>query len=300
MAVILANIVAIFLVRLVGRIWRLEMARKVTTQRKLIVTAIAWTLGILIFFPILWTFLTSFKSEADAIASPPQFLFFHWTTENYAEVQSRSNYLSHFMNSVIISFGSTLIGLIIAIPAARAMAFSPTKRTKDVLMWMLSTKMMPPVGALIPIYLLFRNSGLLDTRTGLVIVLTLINLPIIVWMLYTYFKEIPGEILEAARMDGASLMKEIVYVLTPMAVPGIASTLLLNIILARNEAFWTLNLTASKAAPLTAFIASYSSPEGLFYAKLSAASTMAIAPILILGWFSQKQLVRGLTFGAVK
>ncbi|RWX38030.1 carbohydrate ABC transporter permease [Rhizobium leguminosarum] len=276
------------------------MARKVTTQRKLIVTAIAWTLGILIFFPILWTFLTSFKSEADAIASPPQFLFFHWTTENYAEVQSRSNYLSHFMNSVIISFGSTLIGLIIAIPAAWAMAFSPTKRTKDVLMWMLSTKMMRPVGALIPIYLLFRNSGLLDTRTGLVIVLTLINLPIIVWMLYTYFKEIPGEILEAARMDGASLMKEIVYVLTPMAVPGIASTLLLNIILAWNEAFWTLNLTASKAAPLTAFIASYSSPEGLFYAKLSAASTMAIAPILILGWFSQKQLVRGLTFGAVK
>ncbi|ACE92891.1 carbohydrate ABC transporter permease [Rhizobium phaseoli] len=276
------------------------MARKVTTQHKVIVTAIAWTLGILIFFPILWTFLTSFKSEADAIASPPQFLFFHWTTENYAEVQSRSNYLSHFMNSVIISFGSTLIGLIIAIPAAWAMAFSPTKRTKDVLMWMLSTKMMPPVGALIPIYLMFRNSGLLDTRIGLVIVLTLINLPIIVWMLYTYFKEIPGEILEAARMDGASLMKEIIYVLTPMAVPGIASTLLLNIILAWNEAFWTLNLTASKAAPLTAFIASYSSPEGLFYAKLSAASTMAIAPILILGWFSQKQLVRGLTFGAVK
>ncbi|ANK93290.1 MULTISPECIES: carbohydrate ABC transporter permease [Rhizobium] len=276
------------------------MARKVTTQHKVIVTAIAWTLGILIFFPILWTFLTSFKSEADAIASPPQFLFFHWTMENYTEVQSRSNYLSHFMNSVIISFGSTLIGLIIAIPAAWAMAFSPTKRTKDVLMWMLSTKMMPPVGALIPIYLMFRNSGLLDTRIGLVIVLTLINLPIIVWMLYTYFKEIPGEILEAARMDGASLMKEIVYVLTPMAVPGIASTLLLNIILAWNEAFWTLNLTASKAAPLTAFIASYSSPEGLFYAKLSAASTMAIAPILILGWFSQKQLVRGLTFGAVK
>jgi sorbitol/mannitol transport system permease protein len=276
------------------------MARKVTTQRKVIVTAIAWTLGILIFFPILWTFLTSFKSEADAIASPPQFLFFHWTTENYAEVQSRSNYLGHFMNSVVISFGSTLIGLIIAIPAAWAMVFSPTKRTKDVLMWMLSTKMMPPVGALIPIYLMFRNSGLLDTRTGLVIILTLINLPIIVWMLYTYFKEIPGEILEAARMDGASLMKEIIYVLTPMAVPGIASTLLLNIILAWNEAFWTLNLTASKAAPLTAFIASYSSPEGLFYAKLSAASTMAIAPILILGWFSQKQLVRGLTFGAVK
>ena len=204
------------------------------------------------------------------------------------------------MNSVVISFGSTLLGLLIAIPAAWAMAFAPTPKTKDVLMWMLSTKMMPPVGVLVPIYLIFRNTGLLDTRIGLVMILTLINLPIIVWMLYTYFKEIPGEILEAARMDGASLAKEIIYVLTPMAVPGIASTLLLNIILAWNEAFWTLNLTASKAAPLTAFIASYSSPEGLFYAKLSAASTMAIAPILMLGWFSQKQLVRGLTFGAVK
>ena len=148
--------------------------------------------------------------------------------------------------------------------------------------------------------MIFRDLGLLDTRTGLIVVMMLINLPIMVWMLYTYFKEIPGEILEAARMDGATLGKELVYVLTPMAIPGIASTLLLNIILAWNEAFWTLNLTASKAAPLTAFIASYSSPEGLFYAKLSAASTMAIAPIVILGWFSQKQLVRGLTFGAVK
>ncbi|MFJ6343716.1 carbohydrate ABC transporter permease, partial [Rhizobium sp. NPDC092017] len=135
---------------------------------------------------------------------------------------------------------------------------------------------------------------------GMVVVLMLINLPIIVWMLYTYFKEIPGEILEAARMDGATLAKEIIYVLTPMAIPGLASTMLLNIILAWNEAFWTLNLSAVDAAPLSTFIASYSSPEGLFYAKLSAASTMAIAPILILGWFSQKQLVRGLTFGAVK
>jgi sorbitol/mannitol transport system permease protein len=152
----------------------------------------------------------------------------------------------------------------------------------------------------VPIYLLFRNWGLLDTQFGLTIVLMLINLPIIVWMLYTYFREIPADILEACRMDGAVLWKEIVYILLPMAVPGIASTLLLNVILAWNEAFWTLNLTAAKAAPLTAFIASYSSPEGLFWAKLSAASTMAIAPILVLGWFSQRQLVRGLTFGAVK
>ncbi|SFA73484.1 sorbitol ABC transporter membrane protein /mannitol ABC transporter membrane protein [Poseidonocella pacifica] len=276
------------------------MARAITPQRKALNTAIAWTFGIMIFFPILWTVLTSFKTEAQAIADPPVFLFFNWTTENYTTVLERSNYFRHFWNSVVISVGSTVLGLIIAVPAAWAMAFVPGKRTKDVLMWMLSTKMLPPVGVLVPIYLIFRDIGLLDTKTGLVIVLTLINLPIIVWMLYTYFKEIPVDILEAARMDGASLRNEVTYVLLPMAVPGIASTMLLNIILAWNEAFWTLNLTAAKAAPLTAFIASYSSPEGLFYAKLSAASTMAIAPILIMGWFSQKQLVRGLTFGAVK
>ncbi len=276
------------------------MARAATNRQKLVVTLIAWTIGIVIFFPILWTALTSFKTEAEAIASPPSFLAFNWTLENYTEVQQRSDYFLHFWNSVVISVGSTLIGLMIAVPAAWSMAFVPGKRTRDVLMWMLSTKMLPPVGVLIPIYLLFRDFGLLDTRVGLVIVLTLINLPIIVWMLFTYFREIPGEILEAARMDGAGLRDEILFVLLPMAVPGIASTLLLNIILAWNEAFWTLNLSASQSAPLTAFIASYSSPEGLFYAKLSAASTMAVAPILVLGWFSQKQLVRGLTFGAVK
>jgi len=276
------------------------MARAVTQRRKIINTALAWSIGLLIFFPILWTILTSFKTEAQAISDPPVFLFFDWTLENYRVVQERSDYMRFLWNSVIIAGGSTVLGLIIAVPAAWSMAFVPSRRTKDILLWMLSTKMLPAVGVLYPIYLLFIKMGLLDTRIGLTVVLMLINLPIIVWMLYTYFKEIPGEILEAARMDGATLREEILYVLTPMAVPGIASTLLLNIILAWNEAFWTLNLTAAKAAPLTAFIASYSSPEGLFYAKLSAASTMAIAPILILGWFSQKQLVRGLTFGAVK
>lgn len=276
------------------------MARAVTTNRKIINTAAAWAIGLLIFFPILWTILTSFKTEATAIADPPVFLAFDWTLENYATVMERSNYSRFLVNSIIIAGGSTILGLLIAVPAAWSMAFVPSRRTKDILLWMLSTKMLPAVGVLYPIYLLFINLGLLDSRTGLIIVLMLMNLPIIVWMLYTYFKEIPGEILEAARMDGATLKEEILYILTPMAVPGIASTLLLNFILAWNEAFWTLNLTAAKAAPLTAFIASYSSPEGLFFAKLSAASTMAIAPILILGWFSQKQLVSGLTFGAVK
>ena len=276
------------------------MARAASPRRKLITTLAAWGVALLIFFPVLWMILTSFKTEASAVAMPPQFLSAEWTTENYAEVWQRSDYPRFFWNSVVISVGSTLLGLAIAIPAVWSMAFVPGKRTKDLLMWMLSTKMMPAVAVLIPLYLVFQRIGLFDTKLGLILALMLMNLPIIIWMLYTYFKEIPGEILEAARMDGASLWNEITYVLTPMALPGIASTMLLNIILAWNEAFWTITLTTTKAAPLSAFIASFSAPQGLFYAKLSAASAMAILPILILGWFSQKQLVRGLTFGAVK
>lgn len=274
------------------------MARAVSTNRKIGFTVAAWVVALLIFFPILYTIITSFKSETEAIAGFS--LIPSGTLESYAEVQAQSNYFKFFLNSVIIAVGSTILALLIAIPAAWSMAFSPTKRTKDVLMWMLSTKMMPAVAVLVPIYLIFRDTGLLDSHVGLTVMLMLINLPIVVWMLYTYFREIPGEILEAARMDGASLWGEIVYVLTPMAVPGIASTMLLNIILAWNESFWTIRLTTTNAAPLTAFIASFSSPQGLFWAKLSAASTLAIAPILIMGWFSQRQLVRGLTFGAVK
>jgi sorbitol/mannitol transport system permease protein len=255
---------------------------------------------LLIFFPILWTILTSFKTEAEAIANPPVFLFFDWTLENYAVVRSARTTCGSLWNSVIIAGGSTLLGIIIAVPAAWSMAFVPSRRTKDILLWMLSTKMLPAVGVLYPIYLMFIQLGVLDNRTGagdhpdadqpadhrLDALHLLPRNP----------RRDPG-----SRADGRRhLREEILYVLTPMAMPGIASTMLLNFILAWNEAFWTLNLTAVNAAPLTAFIASYSSPEGLFFAKLSAASTMAIAPILILGWFSQKQLVRGLTFGAVK
>ena len=274
------------------------MARAVSTQAKIGWTIAAWVVALIIFFPILYALITSFKTEQEAISGFN--LIPSFTLESYREVQSQYNYIRPFMNSVIIAVGSTVLALIVAVPAAWAMAFAPTKRTKDILMWMLSTKMMPAVAVLVPIYLIFQWTGLMDTRTGLVIVLMLMNLPIVVWMLYTYFREIPGEILEAARMDGATLKDEIFHVLAPMAVPGIASTLLLNVILAWNESFWTIQLTTTNAAPLSAFIASFSSPQGLFWAKLSAASIMAIAPILIMGWFSQKQLVRGLTFGAVK
>ncbi len=264
-----------------------------------LIALLGWLVACILFFPIFWMFITSFKTEVVAVATPPQ-LFFTPTLDNYVAVQQRAAYFNYAWNSIIISVGATILALLLAIPAAYAMSFFPTKRTKNTLLWMLSTKMLPSVGVLVPIYILGRESGLLDTRIGLIIIYTLINLPIVVWMIYSFFKEVPKEILEADRMDGATTYQEVAYVLLPLALPGIASTALLSIILSWNEAFWSLNLTTFDAAPLTAFIASFSSPQGLFWAKLSAASTMAIAPILIFGWLSQKQLVRGLTFGAVK
>lgn len=270
-----------------------------TMTKKLLLTLLAWGIALIVFFPIFWMVLTGFKTEGEAVATPPS-LFFEPTLAGYNEVMARADYLKFALNSIVISFGSTLLALIVAIPSAYSMAFLPTKRTQGTLLWMLSTKMLPPVGVLMPVYLLFRDMGLLDSQLGLTIVYMLMNLPIVVWMLYTFFKDIPKDILEAGRMDGAGTVQEVLYLLLPLTLPGIASTGLLSVILSWNEAFWSLNLTTSDAAPLTAFIASFSSPEGLFWAKLSAASTLAIAPILIFGWMTQKQMVRGLTFGAVK
>ncbi|MGN6669647.1 MAG: carbohydrate ABC transporter permease [Trinickia sp.] len=258
---------------------------------------LAWVIALALFFPIFWMTITAFKTERDAYSMS---LIFMPTLDSFREVFARSDYFLFARNSVLISAGVTVLCLLLAVPAAYTMAFFPTKRTQGLLLWMLSTKMMPSVGVLVPIYLLWKNVGLLDTVSGLIIVYTLMNLPIAVWMAFTYFNEIPRDILEAGRIDGAATWQEIVYLLMPMALPGLASTALLLVILSWNEAFWSINLSSSGAAPLTVFIASYSSPEGLFWAKLSAASLLAVAPILLLGWLSQKQLVRGLTFGAVK
>lgn len=267
------------------------------TMRYTGTSVLAWVVAIAVFFPIFWIAVTAFKTEQQAYDLS---VFFVPTLESFREVFARSDYLHFAWNSILISVGVTLLSLLLAVPAAYSMAFFPGKKTQQVLLWMLSTKMMPSVGVLVPIYLIWKDSGLLDTVTGLVIIYTLINLPIAVWMAFTYFNEVPKEILEAGRIDGASTWQEMIHLLLPMSLPGIASTGLLLLILSWNEAFWSINLSSANAAPLTVFIASYSSPEGLFWAKLSAASLLAIAPILVVGWLSQKQLVRGLTFGAVK
>lgn len=264
-----------------------------------VAATVAWLAALLMFFPIFWMVFASFKTETQAIQTPPVFIF-QPTLENYRDIFSRADYPLFAWNSILISLGATVIMLVAAVPAAFSMAFYPTKRTRGTLLWMLSTKMLPAVGVLMPIYLIAKDTGLLDSRIALILIYMLSNLPIGVWMLFTFFRETPKAIIEQSRIDGAGVWDSIVHVLLPLGLPGIASTALLSIILCWNEAFWSLNLSAHDAAPLTAFIASFSAPEGLFWAKLSAAATLATVPILLFGWFSQRQLVRGLTFGAVK
>lgn len=263
-------------------------------------TILAWGVGLTFFFPIFWMVLTGFKSDADAVK--PEFLFFFTPTlENYVNMTENYDYWRFATNSVITSVFATVFTLFVGIPAAYAMAFNPSRHTKDILMWMLSTKMLPAAAVLYPMTFLTKNFlGIFDTHFLLVLVLSLINLPIVIWMLFTYFKEIPREIIEAGKMDGVSIWGEIREILIPLAWGGIASTALLCFIFCWNEAYWTVRLTTTDAATLSKLIEGNRAPEGLFFGRLSAVSTAAVGPIIVLGWFCQKQLVQGLTFGAVK
>lgn len=261
---------------------------------------LAWLVALVFFFPIFWMVLTSFKTDADAVK--PEFLFmFTPTLENYMNMTDNYDYWRFAVNSVITTVFATVFTLFVGVPSAYAMAFNPGRHTKDILMWMLSTKMLPAAAVLYPMTFLTKNFlNLFDTHFLIILVLSLINLPIVIWMLFTYFKEIPKEIIEAGKMDGVSVWGEIKDIVLPLAWGGLASTALLCFIFCWNEAYWTVRLTTTDAATLSKLIEGNRAPEGLFFGRLSAVSTAAVGPIVVLGWFCQKQLVRGLTFGAVK
>jgi sorbitol/mannitol transport system permease protein len=262
------------------------------------VTALAWIAGIGFFFPVLWMFLTGFKQEADAFTSPPK-LVFAPTLAQYRAIFDR-DFTPYLINSASATVVSTLLVLALAIPCAYGLAIKPVEKWRDVLFFFLSTRFLPVVGAIVPIYILARNAQLLDTVTVLIILYTAMNMPIAVWMLRSFFLEVPTAIMEAARVDGATLRHELVRIVLPLIAPGIAATALICVIFAWNEFFFAVNLTASRAATVPVFLVGFITSEGLFWARLSAAATMACLPVLLAGWIAQKQLVRGLTMGAVK
>jgi sorbitol/mannitol transport system permease protein len=264
--------------------------------------ALAWLVGLVFFFPVFWMVLSSFKTEQDANTSPK--LFFHPTLDRYRDVtKSAGGLLSFseaFTNSVIIVLVSVLIVLVLAIPAAYALAIRPIHKWRDVLFFFISTKFLPIVASILPIWILARNLNLLNTRTVLIILYTGINLPLAVWMLRSFFQEIPRELIEAAEIDGAGLRGQLTSVILPLAAPGIAATALLCVIFAWNEFFYAVQLNPVKGSTVPIWVTTNISTRGDFLAKLSAASVLACIPVVLAGWIAQKRMIRGLAMGAIK
>ena len=258
----------------------------------------AWLAGIIFFFPVLWMVLTGFKKEADAASNPPAW-FFSPTLDGYRQVFDR-DITPYLLNSVMASVFSTILVLLLAIPAAYALSIRPVQKWTDVLFFFISTKMLPAVAALLPIYLVVKQAGMLDNIWTMVILYTSMNLPLAVWMMRSFLLEVPPSVLEAASLDGASLGTVLGRIIGPLVSPGVAATALICFIFSWNEFFFAVNLTATRAGTAPIFLVGFASSEGLFLAKLCAAATLLSLPVILAGWLAQNKLVRGLTMGAVK
>jgi sorbitol/mannitol transport system permease protein len=258
---------------------------------------LTWVIVLIFFFPVAWMAVTGFKQESAAATTPPQFVFRPTFAQYQSALSKAGPYLTH---SVIIVFVSTLIVLALALPAAYALSIAPVRKWRDSLFFFISTKMLPVAGAIIPLYVIARNLHSLDTLQVLIILYAALNLPIAVWMLRSFLLEVPVGILEAARVDGASFLRQLRSVVLPLIAPGMAATALICFIFAWNEFFLAVNLTTTNAATVPVYLVSFQTGEGQFWAHLCAGATLACLPVLIAGWVAQDKLVRGLTMGAVK
>ena len=275
--------------------------RRVFSRRRVLGsfwTTVTWVLALIMFFPVLWMVLTSFKKEGDAYTTPPRFLF-HPTTTQYRQV-----FAGHvgppFAHSIFVSLASVVIVLALGIPAAYALSIRPVNKWRNVLFFFLTTKMLPYVAAIVPIYIIALHIGLLDNDWALVILYTGFNLPLAVWMIRSFLLEVPRELLEAARLDGAGVFTEITRVILPIVLPGVAATALICVIFTWNEFFFAYFLTATRGPTVPVFLVSFLQSEGEYWARLAAAAAVACLPVILAGWIAQKQLVRGLSLGALK
>ncbi len=282
-----------------------EKAESILGQNRLVANLLGlltWIVGLIFFFPLFWIVLTGFKEEIDANTSPK--LFFDPTLDRFREVTEDTtgllSFTEAFSNSVWIVSISTILVIILAVPAAYALAIRPMKKWRDILFFFISTKFLPIVGAIMPLWIIARDLDLLNTRTVLVILYTAMNLPLAVWMLRSFFAEVPKELIEAAQMDGCNLWGQIKSVILPIVAPGLAATALLCVIFAWNEFFLAVQLNPVDGSTMPVWVASQESGRGNFLAKLSAASVLATLPVVIAGWVAQKRMIRGLAMGAIK
>jgi sorbitol/mannitol transport system permease protein len=261
-------------------------------------TAGAWLAGLVFFFPVLWMVLTGFKKEVDAASNPPHWLFSP-TLDGYRQVFDR-DITPYILNSLMAACLATVLVLVLATPAAYALSLRPVGKWRDALFFFISTKMLPAVAALLPIYLVVKQLGMLDNIWTMVILYAAMNLPLAVWMMRSFLLEVPRSVVEAAAMDGAGLLMSIRRVILPIVSPGVAATALICFIFSWNEFFFAVNLTATNAGTAPIFLVGFISSEGAFLARLCAAATLVSLPVVLAGWFAQNKLVRGLSMGAVK
>jgi len=261
----------------------------------------AWAVGMLWIFPVGWTLLTSFKTEQDASA---QTLHNGLTFGRYSDVShSTTGTLSlsaAFTNSLVVVVVSTVIVMLLALPAAYALAIRPVPKWRDVLFFFISTKFLPIVASIFPIYVYAQKWNLIGTRTILIVLYIAINLPLAIWMMRSFFVEVPRELIEASEIDGTSLFNQLRSVILPIAAPGIAATALLCVIFAWNEYFYAIQLNFAGASTMPQWVIGNVSTRGNFLAKLSAASIIACLPVVLAGWAAQKRMIRGLSMGAIK
>ena len=260
-------------------------------------TVLGWVVGIGFFIPVLWMVITAFKPESAAETWPPKFTFSPTLAEFRLVFSGMDPYIEH---SAIATIGSTIVVLVLALPAAYALSIRPVGKWRDGLFFFISTKMLPVVAAIGPLYVIALKTHLLDSIWLLIILYAAMNLPLAIWMIRSFMLEVPSEMLEAARLDGAGRIREITEVIMPVVSPGLVSTALICVIFAWNELFLALNLTVTNAATMPMFLISSVPQEGLYIAHLSAAATVASVPVIIVGWIAQRSLVRGLSMGAIK
>jgi sorbitol/mannitol transport system permease protein len=263
---------------------------------------LAWIVGLLFVTPVLWMLLTSLHSEQDAATNPPS-LFAPITGQGYADFFGASGGASPWpplLNSITASVVSTLLVLLLAVPAAYALSVRPVEKWTDVMFFFLSTKMLPVVAGLLPVYLIAQQIGALDNIWLLIVIYTSMNLPIAVWMMRSFLAEVPVEVLEAASLDGCSLLRSLRAIILPMVLPGIAATALICFIFSWNELLFARVLTATVAQTAPVYLIGFVTSQGLFLAKVCAAAMAISLPVLIAGFAAQDKLVQGLSLGAIK
>ena len=277
--------------------------KKFNFTRKIRLTITYLVIGIILVMalsPLYMTVTTSVKDHKDAFSMPPKLLFFKPTLEHYLSLFQSMDFKKHYLNSIIVSFSSVVIALLIAVPAAYALVRYRFKGKEVLAFLFLTTRMFPPIGLLIPFFIMWTKLGLVDSRVGLVIVYLQLNLALSIWMLRGFLSDLPIELEEAGMVDGCSRLGAFLKITLPLVVPGLAATAILTLVFTWNEFLYAFSLTGREARTATVAIYNFIGYEEIEWGRLQAAGTLVTLPILIFALSVEKYLVRGLTAGAIK